>query len=542
MDAARRRFLQTTGRLGSVAGVLSLGACLSSSVGKAVPGSPPGSAYPFTLGVASGSPLPDAVVIWTRLLTDPLDAAAMPPLAMAVRWEMAGDEGFRQIVASGSAIAAPELAHSVHVDVRGLQPGRWYWYRFMLGDAVSPVGRTRTAPSPGELPASLKLAVASCQHWEFGSYAAHRHIAAAAPDLVAFLGDYIYEWGPYQLQHPASAVRTAESFSLAQYRARYAQYKSDPDLQAAHLAAPWIVTWDDHEVANDYGADRDERLSPDFLQRRAAAYQAFYEHMPLRVPPELGRGMRSFADMRVYERYDWGRLARFHVLDDRQYRAHHACPKPGRGGSNSVTARECAALLDPGRSMLGGAQEAWLAEGLRKSPARWNILAQQTLMAQATQTPAGRDEPEAIGGGRFWTDGWDGYPMARRQLFDTLRASGASNPLVLSGDVHTFYASDLRPDPLQPVGAGNPVVATEFCGTSVTSSSRPQSRTERYLADNPHILYGRSDKRGFMLLDVRPQQTTTLFIGLDNVHDVRSKAATLARFTVEDGKPGALKS
>jgi alkaline phosphatase D len=484
--------------------------------------------------------LPDAVVIWTRLLTNPLDAAAMPPLAMAVRWEMAGDEGFRQMVATGTATAAPELAHSVHVDVTGLQPGRWYWYRFMLGDAVSPVGRTRTAPAPGELPTSLKLAVASCQHWEFGSYAAHRHIAAGAPDVIAFLGDYIYEWGPYRLQHPASAVRTAESFTLAQYRARYAQYKSDSDLQAAHLAAPWIVTWDDHEVANDYGADRDERLSPDFLQRRAAAYQAFYEHMPLRIAPELLSGTGSFAAMRIYQRYDWGRLARFHVLDDRQYRAHHACPKPGRGGSNSVTVQQCPALLDAGRSMLGKTQETWLAEGLRASPAQWNILAQQTLMAQASQTPE-RNDPGSltgVGDGRFWTDGWDGYPLARRQLFDTLQASKARNPLVLSGDVHTFYASDLRPDPLRPFSTDNPIVATEFCGTSVTSSSRPQARTDRYVADNPHIRYGRSDKRGFMLLEVTPQKTMTWFVGLDNVRDAKSGAATLARFIVEDGKPG----
>lgn len=152
-----------------------------------------GGAYPFTLGVASGSPLPDAVVIWTRLLNDPLNAAAMPPLAFAVRWEVAEDEAFRRIAARGMANAAPELAHSVHVDVTGLQPDRWYWYRFMLGDAVSPVGRTRTAPAPDAVPARLKLAVASCQHWEFGSYAAHRHIANATPDLVAFLGDYIYD-------------------------------------------------------------------------------------------------------------------------------------------------------------------------------------------------------------------------------------------------------------------------------------------------------------------------------------------------------------
>src|SRR5450830_616251 len=195
----------------------------------------PDAAYPFSLGVASGSPLPDKVILWTRILADPLNAAATSPVVLSMRWEVAEDEAFRRIAAKGSTTALPALAHSVHVDVKGLQPGRWYWYRFMLGEAVSPVGRTRTAPAPGEMPALLKLAVASCQHWEFGSYAAHRHIAAAAPDLVAFVGDYIYEWGPYRLTHPAKPVRSDESLTLAQYRARYAQYKSRSEEHTSEL-------------------------------------------------------------------------------------------------------------------------------------------------------------------------------------------------------------------------------------------------------------------------------------------------------------------
>ena len=486
--------------------------------------------YPFSLGVASGSPLPDSVILWTRILHDPLNAAATSPVAFPVRWELAHDEAFTRIAAKGTANAVPALAHSVHVDVKGLEPARWYWYRFMIGDAVSPTGRTRTAPAPDAMPASMKLAVASCQHWEFGSYAAHRHIAQAAPDLVAFLGDYIYEWGTYALTHPERAVRTAESFSLADYRARYAQYKSDADLQASHRAAPWIVTWDDHEVANDYARDSDERRDANFAARRASAYQAFYEHMPLRlVLPRAG----DYGSMRIYQRYDWGRLARFHVLDDRQYRANHACPTKGRGGSSSVT-RACAELRDPARSMLGGEQETWLAQGLASSKARWNVLAQQTPMAQSSQvkivTPAD---------GRFWTDGWDGFPVARQRLFDTLVKTRASNPLVLAGDVHTFYASDLQGDFNRRSSARNPVIATEFCGTSVTSSSRPQARTLQYLDMNPHVKYGRSDKRGFMLMELTPNKTVTSFVGLDDVRDAKSGAATLARFVVEDGKAGA---
>lgn len=522
MRTARRLFLLDAARLSAALSAASLGACASSAKGP----------YPFSLGVASGSPLPDSVILWTRILSEPLKAESTPAIAMTVRWEVGHDEAFRSIAAKGTAVATPELAHSVHVDVRGLAPGRWYWYRFMLGDAVSPVGRTRTAPARDEMPGQLKLAVASCQHWEFGSYAAHRHIAASSPDLVAFLGDYIYEWGPYQLRHPARAVRSDESFTLSDYRRRYAQYKSDPDLQAAHAAAPWIVTWDDHEVANDYAGLRDERLAQDFASRRAAAYQAFYEHMPLRLPAVRRDG---FAQVELFQRVDWGRLARFHVLDDRQYRSPQACTKSDtRGGSNAVFARACAALRDPRRTMLGAQQEAWLEQGLATARARWNILAQQTLMAQSSSAPVRKPED-----GRFWTDGWDGYPAARRRLLDTIVRQGAHNPLVLGGDVHTFYATSLRPDFSKPVSKQNAVVATEFVGTSVTSSSRSQERTLAHMENNPHMLYGRSDKRGYMLLEVTPKHTVAHFMGLDDVRDAKSAIAELAAFRVADGVAGA---
>jgi alkaline phosphatase D len=514
MDRQRRIFLLNAAQLAALAAAGGV-ACARVH----------GAAYPFSLGVASGSPLPDSVILWTRILADPLNAGATAPVAVSVRWEVAEDEGFRRIAAKGTATALPALAHSVHVDVTGLAPGRWYWYRFMLGDAASPVGRTRTAPAPDALPAMLKLAVASCQHWEFGSYGAHRQIAAAAPDLVAFLGDYIYEWGPYRLSHPDKAVRTNESFTLADYRARYAQYKSDPDLQAAHHAAPWIVTWDDHEVANDYTGEQRARDGAGFAQRRAAAYQAFYEHMPLRLAPP---GQTDYARFRIFQRYDWGRLARFHMLDDRQYRAAHACQP-----TSSVLRRVCADLRDPARTMLGSEQEAWLAAGLGSSSARWNIIGQQTLMAQSTQTRI-----IAPDDGRFWTDGWDGYPLARQRLFDALGKSGAANPLVLSGDVHTFYAAELRSDFYRPESNANPVIATEFCGTSVTSSSRPQKRTLEYVDMNPHIKYGRSDKRGFMLLEVTPAKTTTHFVGLDDVRDAGTASATVASFVVNAGRAG----
>ncbi|RYE79526.1 MAG: alkaline phosphatase, partial [Oxalobacteraceae bacterium] len=249
--------------------------------------------------------------------------------------------------------------------------------------------------------------------------------------------------------------------------------------------------------------------------------------------PALPAGPERYAHMRIYERYDWGRLARFHVLDNRQYRSHQACSRPDRGGSSSVE-RGCTERLQPQRTLLGAEQEAWLAQGLDRSPARWNILAQQTLMAQCSQSPVGTD------GGRFWTDGWDGYPAARARLLDTIARYRPANPLVISGDVHSFFASDLLRDFNRPAASGNPVLATEFCGTSVTSNSRPQSRTDQYLAMNPHIRYGRSDRRGFVMMELTPQAGTVLFQALDDVRDAASGIGTVASFTVPNGRPGVM--
>lgn len=523
MPANRRFFLAQLARLGSLA-----------ALSAAFPGHALGRVthYPFSLGVASGSPRTDSVVLWTRILPDPLDAQSSGAQALTVRWEVAEDEAFKRITAKGNVTALPELAHSVHVDATGLRPDRWYWYRFMAGDAVSPVGRTRTAPATDTLQATLRVAFASCQHWEFGEYGAHRHIAAESPDLVAFLGDYIYEWGSYELVHPPlPRRRSSESITLANYRARYAQYKSDPNLQASHLVAPWIVTWDDHEVANDYADARDERLDPRFISRRAAAYQAFYEHMPVRLSA-LPDGADRFAHLRIYDRFDWGRLARFHVLDSRQYRSQHACQQQGRGGSTSVTGA-CRERIDKSRTLLGTEQEAWLSEGFSGSQARWNILAQQTLMAQASQVAIENEDD-----GRFWNDGWDGYPAARERLLTDLRKHRVANPVVISGDVHTFYAAELRPDFMRPASDSNPVVATEFCGTSVTSNSRPQRRTDQYVDQNPHIRYGRSDRRGYAMMEMTPARMKVRFQALDDVHRADTGVSTIASFVVEDGKPG----
>jgi alkaline phosphatase D len=474
-------------------------------------------ADPFALGVASGYPHPGGMVLWTRL------AGALDPVSLPVRWEVAADESMRTIVASGSATADPAWGHSVHVEPKGLEPDRWYWYRFTAGDAVSAAGRTRTAPRPDAAVERLRFAFASCQQYEQGYYAAHRHIAADAPDLVAFLGDYIYEssWGKDRVR----AHEAGEPYTLEEYRARYALYKSDPDLQAAHAACPWIVTWDDHEVDNDYADDRPEdgMEREQFLLRRAAAYRAYYEHMPL---PERMRPKGP--DMRLYTQLGWGQLGRFFVLDDRQYRSWQACPRPGRkGGSNTVDIEKCDRLANPNRSMLGRAQEKWLEGALGESRARWNLLAQQTTMAQFDQKPGP--------GRRAWTDGWDGYPAARQRLLEHLVNVRAANPVVLGGDVHSFNVADLR---LDFDDEKSPAVASEFVGTSITSQAWPQERLNQYLPDNPHMKLMDSRYRGYTRVEVTPQRMTVDLRTLDTVQARAAACTTLATFVVEEGRPG----
>ena len=472
---------------------------------------------PFALGVASGYPHPGGMVLWTRLV------GWLDPVPYPVRWEIASDEAMRTIVASGAAVAEPQWAHSVHVEPKGLEPDRWYWYRFMADDAATPVARTRTAPRLDAAVDRLRFALASCQQYEQGYYAAHRHIAADAPDLVAFVGDYIYEssWGKEHVRKHD----VGEPYDLAGYRARYTQYKSDPDLQAAHAACPWIVTWDDHEVDNDYADDRPEDGMPkeQFLLRRAAAYQAYYEHMPL---PERMRPKGP--DMRIYTHLDWGQLARFYTLDDRQYRSWQSCRRPGReGGSNTVDIEKCERLFNPNRTMLGRAQEKWLEGALMESRARWNLLAQQTTMAQFDQKPGP--------GRRAWTDGWDGYPAARQRLLSHLVEKRIANPVVLGGDVHSFNVADLKLDFDDPK---SPVVASEFVGTSITSQAWAQERLNQLLPDNPHFKLMDSRYRGYLRVEVTPGRMRADLRAMELVQSREAACNTLATFVVEDGKPG----
>jgi alkaline phosphatase D len=508
----RRMVLRMASALAASAIVAPLASCVTSPA-------PRFSSYPFALGVASGAPRPDGVVLWTRLAPEPLAGGALPPENIGVRWEIAHDENFRDIAQRGTTIAAPDFAHSVHVEVSGLEPARWYWYRFMAGDAMSATGRTRTAPAFDTANDRLRFAFASCQHYEQGYFAAHRHMAREDIDLVVFLGDYIYEssWG----RNHVRKHNAGEPYTLEDYRNRYALYKSDTDLQTSHAAAPWLVTWDDHEVDNDYADDKAEDLDPDFLVRRAAAYRAYYEHMPLALRA-LPRGPAAL----LYDSYAFGNLATFFVLDDRQYRAHEACPKEGRGGSNVVA--DCAERLEPGRTMLGAAQEAWLKDGLTRTRARWNVLAQQTLMAQNDRT--------AGPGQSFWTDGWDGYPVARARLLEDVAQSRAANPLVIGGDVHCAWVTDLKAD---FDDAKSPVVATEFCGTSITSQGPNAKQIAATIAENTHIRYGNST-HGYLTMELTRSRCIATLRGLASEKRADSALSTIASFVVEDGRPGAL--
>jgi alkaline phosphatase D len=469
----------------------------------------------FALGIASGQPRADGMVLWTRL------TGAGLPERVPVQWEIARDEAFTDIAARGEDAAELDWAHSVHAEPRGLDAARWYWYRFRALGEQSPAGRTRTAPAPAA-PAALNFIIASCQRYDVGHYAAWRHAAAEELDLVMFVGDYIYEYG----SNPRS-IRPLEGGlvrTLEQYRARYATHKSDPALQAAHAAAPWLLVWDDHEVDNDYANLQGQDLQRDFKAQRAAAYRAYWEHMPF---PKSARPVD--ADMRITGRLDWGTLARIHLLDDRQYRDVQVCPKPGKGGSNTVALKDCPALLDAKRTLLGTEQEQWLAEGWDTSRP-WNLVMQQTLMARYAWTDL------ADGGGTYWTDGWDGYPAARKRLLGGVAQRKVPGVVVLGGDVHSNYVADLKVD---PDDAASAVIASEFCGTSITSLSLPQSRIDAARGFNPHIKYGRGDQRGYMRFALDAKRLQMQVRVVDNALDPASGITTAARFVVEADRPGA---
>ncbi len=515
----RRRFLST------VAGVAGLAAASQFPVGRAVATvRPEGGDYPFQLGVASGDPTPHGVVLWTRLVPRPYQpGGGMPRRRVPVQWEVAVDERFTFPVVSGTVWALPQLAHSVHVDVGGLLPDREWFYRFRYRDDISDVGRTRTAPRVGAPTSRLDLAFVSCQDWASGYYPSYRHLADDDLDLVLHLGDYIYEGG-IPADGGLREVRTPRVLreaprTLDRWRMQYALVKSDPDLQAAHRRFPFAVTWDDHEVQNDY-ANTQSQYEGDISALRAAAYQAWYEHQPVRMPA------RPDSDgPRIYRRLGWGDLAQIDIVDGRQYRTIPAC---GWGEADA-----CEAAYDPSATMLGKRQERWLFDGLAANEPRWNVLASNVMVA--------RLDHDGKKGDLLWNDAWDGFPGARNRLTAAWREARVRNPVVFTGDWHSSFVNDILRDFDRP---DSPVVATEFVGTSISTNGDTPVYGPYYgpmIKFNPHIKFFDGDRRGYQRIVIEPDRITTRLKMVRTVSRRDAPEYTYASFAVEDGRPGAVR-
>jgi len=475
---------------------------------------------PFQLGIASGDPSADGFVLWTRLAPDPLNGGGMSAEDVAVGWEIGTDEGMSNIVRSGRTVASSSLAHSVHVELEGLQPDRWYFYRFHAGDAVSPVGRTRTAPLPQARIDRLRFSFVSCQHFETGYYNAYRHMLDDDLDLIIHLGDYIYESGVTKRDDPVRRHNSAEIQSLDDYRNRHALYRGDPDLQAAHARHPWLVTWDDHEFDNNYASDISEQSHVDtesFLKRRACAYQAYYEHMPLRRS-SIPQGPH----LQLYRSVPWGLLAEFDVLDTRQYRTDQPC--------GDKRTQPCDGIYADSATLLGNKQEQWLKQQLQNSHATWNVLAQQVMMARVDRDPTS--------GIVYSPDQWSGYDVGRRRLLQFFADAKIVNPVVLTGDIHNNWVNDLKVDFDDDAGD---IVATEFVGTSVSSGgngSPTRSDTPGVLRDNPFVRFF-NNERGYVRCQVTPDGWTSDYRTISTVLERESKCVTRSSWTDEPGTAGA---
>jgi alkaline phosphatase D len=513
----RRRFIAYTGALAGTALYAQLRGDLAFAA-------PPAGGYPFRLGVASGDPTPNGVSLWTRLAPEPLlEGGGMPAKDVRVRWQVATDDRFRNVVKSGTAAAVPELGHSLHVDVKGLGSGREYHYRFLTDRDESPVGRTKTAPAPDDRVSNLTFGFVSCQKWDDGFYSAYHRMAEEDLELVIHLGDYIYEYGV-----GSGGVRNAtvpdsfaeECFTLERYRLQHSLYKTDPDLQECHRLFPWMVTWDDHEVDNDYSGvyPEFENTSPEFVARRAAGYQAYFENMPV---PLSAKPTKNGA-VQLYRRLSYGDIAEFNLLDTRQYRSDNPC---GDGEQ-----APCDAGFDPAATMTGAEQERWLLKGLERSRARWNVIAQGVLMGQLKHD---------ADGGRFWNDSWDGWPGQRRRILQRIHDADVRNPVVITGDWHSTFVNDLKADYENPDA---PVVATEFAGTSISSNGDCICYGPYYgpmIPFNPDIKFFDGDRRGYVRcrLDRDEWRTDLRMVPTVSTRDV--PVSTFASFAVDDGTPGA---
>jgi len=520
----RRRFLSLTAAAAALAFATNVPAAGAAGVGELDTSKLADD--PFTLGVASGDPLPGSVVLWTRLAPSPFEpGGGMGGLAATVQWEVAQDELFAVVARNGTGTAFPEYNHTVHIEVDGLDPGREYYYRFRTGSWISETGRTRTAPARTAAATTMTFAAVSCQAYHDGYFTAHRHLAQDDVDLVFHLGDYLYE---YAVNSSGGArgyrsgtlpdVFNRETVSLEDYRLRYALYKSDPDLRAVHAAHPFVVTWDDHETENNYAGAVDEHGSPaqQFLLRRAAAYRAYWENQPLRAAQ-----MPVGPDLRLYRRLHWGTLAQFDVLDTRQYRSDQAY-----GDTLHVPGPESD---DPARTMTGQAQEKWLIDGWRSADALWNVMPQQVCFSQRRLDL----NAQAL----MSMDAWDGYRASRGRILAGAKSAGVENLMVLTGDVHASYAFDIKDVFDDPASR---TLGTEIAATSVASGRDGADKPpdwDTYTRANPHLKF-LNGRRGYARVELGRQTARADFRTVPAVTTPGAGISTAASFVTEAGDPG----
>jgi alkaline phosphatase D len=477
MKLGRRQFLGGASLLGlGAVGGVPLSGC---SIG-------PAARNVFLHGVASGDPLPDAVVLWTRVTTKAKVAK--------VRWELAKSPSFETIVAKGSVETGADRDFTVKIDATGLDPHTTYYYRFACEEETSPIGRTRTAPR-GSV-ARLRFAMLSCASLAHGYFHVYRHVSRRLDlDAVLHLGDYIYEYGSEEYGAVRRYEPEHELLSLNDYRARHAQYKRDPDLQAAHQQHPFVCIWDDHEVADDAWKDGAENHSEGaegtWTERKRAAQRAYSEWMPIRDQADEGR---------IYRQLRYGDLADIVLLDTRLW---------GRD-RQATNAMDAMTIQDPKRTILGADQEAWLDERLRSSGAAWKLVAQQLMFGQLPQF--------------LNVDAWDGYPGCRERVLDMIERNGIRDVVILTGDIHTSWAMDIARDPTSPTydpatGAG--ALAVELITPGVSSPGLPglSGLAEGLMKDNRHMKYVELAKRGYVVLDVTPERLQGAFWHVEDVED-----------------------
>lgn len=520
----RRRFLTVTGAAAALAFATNLPAAGSAAAAALDPAKIVKD--PFTLGVASGDPLPGSVLLWTRLAPSPYESdGGLPGSRVTVQWELAHDSRFTRIAKKGSAVAHPEFQHSVHVEAKGLDADRVYFYRFRAGQWISGTGRTRTAPANNAKLTEMRLAAVSCQAYHDGYYTAYGHLAKEDLDVVFHLGDYLYEYAVTAVggnrnytDRRLPAHYNRETVTLDDYRLRYGLYKSDPDLIAAHAAHPFVVTWDDHETENNYAGDTPENDVPpeEFLLRRAAAYRAYWEHQPLRTPQQP-----EGADMQLYRRRQYGRLAQFDILDTRQYRSDQAY-----GDGWQVPGPESE---DPARTLTGATQERWLIDGWRDSKATWNVLPQQVTFAQR--------KDRATPGHKLSMDSWDGYPASRQRLLEGWQSAGRDNLLVLTGDVHVHYGFDIKADFDDPASK---TLGTEIVTSSITSGGNGSDKPanwDTYMAANPHLKFY-NGRRGYAVVTLGQDAARAEWKTVSAVTTPGAPLTTAGSFVTEAGNPG----